>query len=326
MSGTAHSTRPGAKRVAFAFGGSALTLVAVALMARRFSGTSWPLAHANPTLVGMVAFCFVLSFFMRGLAWQSLFQSRERPCSGSCIASVGAAAASGSVLPFRLDFAVKIAAIRKLGRTRAGLDTIALSIVSLGIVDAAALAPLSVGAAAFTKPIGLRVPLAVTALAGIGAVVLLVLAPKLLEAGVLQRTRFTAKLARRLGQHQVSGRRTFQAWLMMSCCWCLRLLGFALLLAAVGIGYTPQVALAVICFGAVAALVPGAGSAVSSAGAGAALLLALNVPKEAAINLGLSSGILLTIAALVAAVFGSGLTFARRRWPLAFERMSAVMC
>jgi hypothetical protein len=299
-------------------------MAAMALLAHRLSGTAWPLSHANPLLLVGVGACFVVSFFMRGLSWQSLFRSQERPCSGSCIASVGAAAASGSVLPLRLDFAVKIAAIRKLGRGRAGLEAITLSIVSLGIVDAAALAPLSIGAAALTDPLSIRVPLAVTAVCGIGAVGLLFFAPRLLHAQVLERTRLTARLATAIRKHQVSGRYTFRAWLMMFCCWCLRLLGFALLLAAVGVGYSPDLALAVICFGAVAALVPGAGSAVTSAGAGAALLLALNVPKEEAVRVGLGSGLLLTIAAIVAAVLGSGLAMARRRWPLAFERLATA--
>jgi len=112
---------------------------------------------------------------------------------------------------------------------------------------------------------------------------------------------------------------------MMLCCWCLRLLGFALLLAAVGVGYSPELAVAVICFGAVAALFPGAGSAVSSAGAGAALLLALNAPEEEATQVGVASGLLLTIAAVAAVVVGSALTVARRRWPLPFDRLAAAM-
>lgn len=322
---SSESHAPRGKRLAAALLGGALTMGAVALLANKLSGTAWPLSKANPALLVAVGACFVVSFFMRGLAWQTLFRTRERPCSGSCIASVSAAAASGSVLPLRLDFAVKIAAIRKLGRGRAGLEAITLSMVSLGIVDAAALAPLSIGAAAFTDPLSIRLPLAITAVAGIGAVALLVLAPRLLRAPVLERTRLTRKVTGALRQHQVSGRHTFRAWLMMSCCWCLRLLGFALLLAAVGVGYSPDLALAVICFGAVAALVPGAGSAVTSAGAGAALLLALNVPKEEAIKVGLGSGLLLTIAAIVAAVLGSLLTVARHRWPVAFERVAAAV-
>lgn len=316
---------PRRRRVAAALLGGALTMAAVALLAQKLSGTAWPLSRANPWLLVAVGACFVLSFFMRGLAWQSLFRSRERPCGPSCIASVGAAAASGSVLPLRLDFAVKIAAIRRLGRGRTGLEAITLSIVSLGIVDAAALAPLSVGAAALTHPMSIRLPLAATALAGIGAVALLVLAPRLVHADALQRWRLTRALAGSMRRHQVSPRRTFRAWLMMFCCWCLRLLGFALLLAAVGVGYSPALALAVICFGAVAALVPGAGSAVTSAGAGAALLLALNVPREEAVRVGLGSGLLLTIAAIVAALVGSGLAVARRRWPLAFDRLAAAV-
>jgi hypothetical protein len=325
VASTTSISRPRGKRLVFAAAGSALALLAVALLARRFSDTAWPLADADPLKVTLVVGCFVLSFFMRGLAWQTLFRSKERPCSGSCIASVSAAAASGSVLPLRLDFAVKIAAIRKLGRGRAGLEAIGLSMVSLALVDAAALAPLSIGAAAVTGPIGLRIPLAVTAVFGLGAIALLIFAPSLLASSVLGRTRLTARTADRLRLHQVSRVLTFRAWLYMLCCWCSRLLGFAVLLSALGVGYSPDLALAVICFGAVAAIIPGAGSAVTSAGAGAALLLALHVPRQEAVNLGLSSGLLLTIAALVAAVAGSVLVVARRRWPSPFERVAAAV-
>ena len=55
----------------------------------------------------------------------------------------GAAAASGVVLPFRLDYVVKIFTLRRLGGVTLGLKTIGVSIVALGMVDAVAMLPLA---------------------------------------------------------------------------------------------------------------------------------------------------------------------------------------
>ena len=65
------------------------------------------------------------------------------PDGARCLASCGAAAASGVVLPFRLDYLVKIFTLRRLGGVRLGLKTIGVSIVALGMVDAVAMLPLA---------------------------------------------------------------------------------------------------------------------------------------------------------------------------------------
>jgi hypothetical protein len=51
-------------------------------------------------------------------------------------------------LPFRLDYVVKIGTLRRLGGERIGLEAVALSIISLGLVDAVAMLPLSISASA----------------------------------------------------------------------------------------------------------------------------------------------------------------------------------
>ncbi len=65
-----------------------------------------------------------------------------------CLAACGAAAASGAVLPFRLDYLIKVGTLRRLGGIRIGLDAIVLSIVSLGVIDGIAMLPLSISALA----------------------------------------------------------------------------------------------------------------------------------------------------------------------------------
>ena len=67
---------------------------------------------------------------------------------GRCLAACGASAASGVVLPFRLDYVVKISLLRRLGGVRLGLGTIGVSIVALGMVDAVAMLPLALAAVA----------------------------------------------------------------------------------------------------------------------------------------------------------------------------------
>ena len=77
--------------------------------------SSWPLAHASMVLVGASAACYFASFVLRARGWHRLFPTEEKPDHARCLASVGAAAASGVVLPFRLDYLIKIGTLRKLG-------------------------------------------------------------------------------------------------------------------------------------------------------------------------------------------------------------------
>ena len=51
--------------------------------------------------------------------------------------------------PFRLDYVVKISTLRRLGGVRVGYESIAISIVALGMVDAVAMLPLAVLCVAF---------------------------------------------------------------------------------------------------------------------------------------------------------------------------------
>jgi len=74
---------------------------------------------------------------------------------------------------------------------------------------------------------------------------------------------------------------------------------------ALGLSFSPEAALTVICLGAAAGVVPiTSGGAVVNAGAAAGILLALGVGKDIAINFALGSGLLLVLGALAASACG----------------------
>jgi hypothetical protein len=88
-------------------------------------------------------------------------------------------------------------------------------------------------------------------------------------------------------------------------CWTSRACGSTLLLCALGVRFSPTLALVVMCLSAAAAILPiTAGGAVAGIGATAGVLVVLGVPKDSAVNFSLASGLLLTSAALVAAALG----------------------
>jgi hypothetical protein len=80
------------------------------------------------------------------------------------------------------------------------------------------------------------------------------------------------------------------------------------------ISFSPEAALALICLRAAAAVIPiTSGGAVVNAGAAAAILLALGVGKDVAINFSLASGLLLVMSAVAASVCGVCASVAIRR-------------
>jgi hypothetical protein len=84
-----------------------------------------------------------------------------------------------------------------------------------------------------------------------------------------------------------------------------------LLLSALGFAFSPTTALCVLCLSAAAGVVPiTAGGAVANVGATAAILLALGVGKNTAINFSLASGLLLITSASAAALAGLTLSVA----------------
>jgi hypothetical protein len=278
------------------------------------------LQRAHLDLVGGAVVLYFASYVFRALGWQKLFPATARPDRARCLAACGASAASGAILPFRLDYLVKIGTLRKMRGVNLGLEAIALSIISLGLVDAIAFLPLSISATA-TSSSSFRIPLILVVLFGVGACGVLVAGRHLVRLPFLTRRARLAKLAERVAGHpRGSAREAIVAWLFLLGCWTSRALGSTLLLAALGVGFSPTIALVVLCLAAAASLIPiASGGAIANVGATAAVLLALGVHKEQAINFGLASGMLLCMTATAAAIVGvaTSLAYGRRARTLA---------
>ncbi len=291
-----------------------LVVVASFLVARRLTSTSWPLEEANVSLVFAASAAYFLSFFLRALGWQRLFPG-ERPDRSRCLAACGAAAASGVVLPFRLDYVVKISTLRRLSGVTLGLEAVALSIISLGLVDAVAMLPLAIAAIATSGAI-FRAPLIVVLLFCLGCIAVLALGPRLVLLPWVRRSERLGRIFGRVGDHVGLSTATLVAGAFLFGCWTMRALGSTLLLSALGVGFSPTLALVILCMAAAASILPiTAGGAIVSFSATSGVLLALGVTQRTAINFSLASGMLLTTSALAAAVLGAGgsLYFAFRR-------------
>jgi hypothetical protein len=282
----------------------ALSIMACFLVARRLTSASWPLQEAEVGFVFAASGAYLASFGFRALGWQRVFASRQRPDCARCLAACGASAASGTVLPFRLDYLVKIAMLRQLRGITLGLDTIVLSIVTLGMVDAVAMLPLAIVAISTSGALFVA-PLTVVILFCLSCTAILIAGPRLTHLPLLRRWKLTTTICRRVGESATVTRSTFVAGGLLFGCWTSRAFGSACLLMALGAGFSPTFALVVLCLAAAAAILPiTAGGAVANMGATAGILFALGVSKDVAINFALASGLLLTLAALTAALVG----------------------
>jgi len=296
--------RPKALKLASGVAFSVLSIVACALVARRLTSASWPLDGASMIFVTFAGVAYVASFGFRALGWHHLFPERQRPDRARCLAACGTAAASGTVLPFRLDYVVKVAILRRLGGVRISLEPIVLSIVLLGLIDAAAMLPLAVSAIASSGD-SFRAPLAVVIAFCICCVAVLIAGPRIVRLPLIARSARLAAFCGRLGSNTKVTRSTATAALFLVCCWTTRTLGSALLLRAMGVGFSLTIALVVLCMAAAASIIPiTAGGAVANIGATAGVLLALGTTRDAAINFSLASGLLLNGAALSAGAVG----------------------
>jgi hypothetical protein len=290
--------------------GAAFVLVTIAasvLVGRRLTHSSWPLEHVRPLLAAAAACSYFASYVLRARGWHRLFPPDECPDQAGCLASVGAAAASGAVLPFRLDYLIKIGVLRKLGGIRIGLEVIVLSIVSLGMIDAIAMLPLSISATA-TSGSALRGPLLIVVAFGVACCTLLTVGVRLVRLPLLRRSHRLRRITEQIARHATPrGRRSASAaWFYLFACWSTRAFGSAALLTALGLSFSPTTALTVICLCAAAGVIPiTSGGAVVNAGAAAGILLALGVGKDIAINFSLASGLLLVTSALAATLCGT---------------------
>jgi hypothetical protein len=288
-----------------------VTVAACVLLAKRFTHTTWPLQRAHMDLVGGAVLLYFASYIFRALGWQKLFPAANRPGRARCLTACGASAASGVVLPFRLDYFIKIATLRRMRGVKLGLEAIVLSIISLGLVDAVAFLPLSISATA-TSSSTFRAPLILVVLFGVGSCGILVAGQHLLRLPLVARRARLSKLVARVADHpRGTTREAIAAWFFLLGCWTTRACGSMLLLAALNVGFSPTLALVVLCLSAAASLIPiASGGVIANVGATAAVLLALGVQSTPAINFGLASGLLLCGTAMAAAVVGLAISVA----------------
>ena len=152
---------------------SALAVAACVVVGRRLTHSSWPLAHAKALLVALAVTCYFVSSRRARARLASTVSAgastRPKPAASRRLVPPPRAV---QCCPFRLDYLVKIGTLRKLSGIRIGLEAIALSIISLGMLDAVAMLPLSISATA-TSTASFRGPLLIVVAFGLGCCALL---------------------------------------------------------------------------------------------------------------------------------------------------------
>ena len=280
-------------------GGFGLGLLAVAwFSARHFITGGWPLHHADPVLVAAAAALFLIAYAFKALGWQRLFREEERP-HARALAFAGASACVGGVaMPGRVDDAIRIACVRKFPGTRAGLGTIGLSLIIVGLLDNAALAPLAGVAIADARSWTVRAGFLIVSVAGILAAVVVAMVPKF--AGMRRVMRW--RLGRWLSEHTQCRKESLAALFLIFVSWALRGTAVFLLLNALALRGSFPLALGFLCASAASAAVPiGPAGAAMQAGAGATLLVLSGVPKAEAVAFSVAAQALIVVtgAALI---------------------------
>jgi uncharacterized membrane protein YbhN (UPF0104 family) len=285
----------------------------VGLVVHRLASGGWALHRADPRLTAAAAALFIATFALRALAWQRLFRPFERPRSLALVTSNATAAVAAIALPSRIDDAIAIAVLRKLGRRAPSVGTLALSLFLLGLLDMTALTPFAAFAAAFVDAsYAVRVPMLVLTGVGVGAALLTAALPSIRGSGRVARFR----LGRWLAAHApASYREAVWASLLVAASWVTRAAGLYVLLAAVDLRSSFAVATAYVVGAAGAAALPvGPAGAATQAGVGAAVLAGAGIDGDAAIALAVAAQALTAVVALALALFGAGVTaHARRR-------------
>ena len=289
------------RRQALAAGGGLLVLALTMLAARRFADTSWPLVHGHPGVLAAAGLLFLLAGALKIYAWRALFSADERPRTLALAAGSGGASVVSVALPARLGDAARVAIVRRSKGCPASVRALCLSLVMLGLVDAAALAPLALASAALPgHSVGMRISMAVVAGVGIAAAALVVALPAL--AGTRRLLSF--RLGRWLRPRTISLRDASGAWAFACAHWLVRALALVLLLGTLGAGFSITLAMVFLCAGAVVGALPIApAGAATQAGAGAAGLVASGVGASQAIEVAVAGQTLAALAGIAILVF-----------------------
>jgi hypothetical protein len=297
-------------RWALALGYGAVAIALALLAVRHFATSSWPLSNGNPGVLLAAGLLLLVAQAFKAFGWARLFTPDERPTPLALAAGNGGAALIGVVLPGRFDDAARIAVVRRYPRCPAGVRALALSLVMLGLIDSAALAPLAlVGVILPGAGIWIRVGLAVVTVGGVAAASVIVALPRLAASKRVLRFR----LGRWLSPRTTSFRGAAEAWALVSACWLVRAVALFLLLGTLGVGFSLTLALLFLCAGAAAAALPiGPAGAVAQVGAGAAALISTGVGASEALAVSVSVGALGVFSgAVILALTGAWLAYVK---------------
>jgi uncharacterized membrane protein YbhN (UPF0104 family) len=287
-------------------------LAAAALTMLHFIHSGWPLASADPLLVVAAGVLFLFAYAFKAWGWQRLFPAEQRPEALTLAAAGGAASVGGVALPGRFDEAIRIAVVRRLpAKKTAGIGAICLTLIVVGLLDSAALAPMASVAAAASHSGGVQVGFALVAAAGVAAAALVLSLPRIARLHFVSRW----KVGRWLREHTACRRSASQAWLLISVSWALRGVAVFVLLNALAIGGSFTLALAFLCASAASASLPIApAGAATQAGAGAAILIVAGIPKGDALAFAVAAqGLVILVGAIVLAAAGLWALIARFR-------------
>jgi lysylphosphatidylglycerol synthase-like protein len=286
-------------RLAVAFAFAIVTTGILAVAGRSFIDSGWPLAHGNPGLVAAAGLLFVLAYGFKAYGWRRLFRANERPGPLALAAAGGGASIMGVALPGRFDEVVRIAIVRRYPGCPVCVRGICLSLVTLGLIDAVALSPFAIAAAAFPgNSFAVRTGFAVLGIGGVGAAAVVLLFPRLSAHARLARFRLVGWLAPRL----TPWREATRAWGLVLASWVIRAIAVFLLLGTFGIGFSFPLAIMFICAGAASAAFPiGPAGAATQVTAGTLLLVVSGVEAPRALTFALAAQALLVFSG--AAIF-----------------------
>jgi len=292
-------------RFAVAFAFAIVTTAILAFAGRSLVDSGWPLAHGNPTLVATAGLLFAVAYGFKAYGWRRLFRANERPGPFALAAAGGGASIMGVALPGRFDEVIRIAIVRRYPGCRVSVRGICLSLVTLGLIDAAALSPLATTAAAFPgNSLGVRAGFAVLGLGGVGAAAVVLLFPRLSSHNRLARFR----LVRWLAPRATPCREATAAWGLVLTSWVIRAVAVFLLLGTFGIGFSLPLAIMFICAGAASAAFPvGPAGAATQITAGTLLLVVSGVEAPRALTFALAAQALLIFS-------GAAIFFAAVAW------------
>jgi Lysylphosphatidylglycerol synthase TM region len=278
-------------RLAVSLGFAVLTTAILAVVARSLIDSGWPLGDGNPALVAAAGLLFALAYGFKAYGWRRLFRTTERPAPLALAAAGGGASLMGVALPGRFDEMVRIAIVRRYPGCPVGVRGLCLSLVTLGLIDAFALAPFALTAAMFPgNPPAVRAGFIVVGVGGIGAAAVILLLPRISAVTRLARFRLVTWLAPRA----TPWREAVRAWGLVLASWLVRAAAIFLLLLTFGIALSVPLAVMFICAGAASAAIPiGPAGAATQVAAGTTLLVVSGVDAPQALGFALAAQALL---------------------------------